>query len=424
MEQTILKQLLTEQKKIFEKEIHIVQRHIPSTIIKTPKIIVISGVRRCGKSTLLRQLSKHYPDYHYINFEDERLIDFTYQDFNSLLESFFQINPKATTFFFDEIQEVKGWEKFVRRLFTEGYKVFVTGSNATLLSSEIATSITGRNMKAILYPFSYTEYLSYHDVKLQEIPTTKEKATLSAFFHEYLHYGGFPEIIQSKDFEELSQIYQDIIIKDLLVRKKIRDTKEFRELSLYLLSNIGKKISYNNLKELLEVSTTSKVKNYVDFLQEAYIFFTINKYDPSLKKQLVNKKKIYAIDTGMVNAVSFQFSKNQGRLLENVVFLDLLRKYPDIYYFEDKKECDFVLKRGGKITQVIQVAATISDPNTYQRELEGLQEAMDAFTLQEGLLLTLDHAEEISVGKNHIIIKPVWQWLLETNNHKSGNKKE
>lgn len=413
MEKNIITQIILEQKNIFNRDITIIPREIPRNIINSPKIIVITGVRRSGKSTLLRQLSKNYTQFNYINFEDERLIDFTYHDFNTLLEIFLSLHPESKTFFFDEIQEVKGWEKFVRRLFTEGYKLYVTGSNATLLSSEIATSITGRNLKIELYPFSFKESISYHNMPIKKIFTTKEKATISKHFIDYIKFGGFPEILQSKDFEELNQIYQDIIIKDLLVRRKIRDSKDFRELSLFLLSNIGKKISYNNLKELLEFSTTSKVKNYVDFLCEAYIFFTVNKYDPSLKKQMVNKKKVYGIDTGIVNAVAFQFSENKGRLLENAVFLELKRRYKDIYYFEGKNECDFIIKSGRTITKAFQVADSLSYPQTKNREIEGLLAAMEFFGLKRGCIITSDTEEQLKKENKCITVIPFWKWSLE-----------
>ncbi len=413
MEKTTLSQLIIEQKKIFEKDIQIVNRDIPESIISSPKIIVITGVRRCGKSTLLRQLSKQYRNYSYINFEDERLLDFTYHDFNSLLEIFLSFNPKSRTFFFDEIQVIDGWERFVRRLFTDGYKIFVTGSNATLLSSEIATSLTGRNLRVELFPFSFREYLSFSKLEIKTIFTTKEKAILSQHIKDYLHFGGFPEIVKSKDFEELNQIYQDILIKDLLVRFKIRDQKDFRELSLFLLSNIGKKISFNNLKKLLEFSNTSKVKNYVDFLREAYLFFTIKKYDPSIKKQIVNDKKIYAVDTGLVNSSSFQFSENRGSLLENAVFLELKRRQKEIFYFEEKKECDFIIKSGRNITHVIQVTDNLSNPSTRKREIEGVKYAMDQFNLDEGTIITFDTEETITEDSKKIHIIPYWKWLLQ-----------
>ena len=412
MEKTTLSQLIIEQKKIFEKEIQIVNRDVPEIIMSSPKIIVITGVRRCGKSTLLRQLSKHYVHYSYINFEDERLLDFTHQDFNSLLEIFLSFNPKSKTFFFDEIQVIDGWEKFVRRLFTDGYKIFVTGSNASLLSSEIATSLTGRNLRVELFPFSFKEYLTFSKFEIKKIFTTKEKAILSQRIIDYLHFGGFPEIVKSKDFEELNQIYQDIIIKDLLVRFKIRDQKDFRELSLFLLSNIGKKISYNNLKKLLEFSNASKVKNYVDFLREAYLFFTINKYDTSIKKQIVNDKKIYAVDTGLVNSSSFQFSENRGSILENAVFLELKRRKKEIFYYEEKKECDFIIKSGRNIIQVIQVTDNLSNPSTRKREIEGVKDAMNQFNLDEGYIITFDAEETIIEDSKKIHVIPYWKWLL------------
>ena len=413
MDKTILNQLIMEQRKIFEKNIHIVNRDFPKNIISSPKIIVITGVRRCGKSTLLRQLSKHYKNYSYINFEDERLLDFTYRDFNNLLEIFLSFDPKSKTFFFDEIQVIEGWEKFTRRLFTEGYKIFVTGSNATLLSSEIATSLTGRNLRIELYPFSLKEYLLFSKFELKKVFTTEEKAILSQHIKDYLYFGGFPEIAKSKDFEELNQIYRDIIIKDLLVRFKIRDQKDFRELSLFLLSNVSKKISYNNLKNLLEFSNTSKVKNYVDFLREAYLFFTINKYDPSVKKQIVNDKKIYAVDTGLVNSSSFQFSENRGSILENAVFLELKRRHGEIFYFEEKKECDFIIKSGRNITHAIQVTDNLSNPSTRKREIEGLKFAMNRLNLDEGTIITFDTKEDIKEDDKKIQIIPYWKWLLE-----------
>ncbi len=413
MDKTILSQLIMEQRKIFEKNIHIVNRDLSKNIISSPKIIVITGVRRCGKSTLLRQLSKHYKNYSYINFEDERLLDFTYRDFNNLLEIFLSFDPKSKTFFFDEIQVIEGWEKFTRRLFTEGYKIFVTGSNATLLSSEIATSLTGRNLRIELYPFSLKEYLLFSKFELKKVFTTEEKAILSQHIKDYLYFGGFPEIAKSKDFEELNQIYRDIIIKDLLVRFKIRDQKDFRELSLFLLSNISKKISYNNLKNLLEFSNTSKVKNYVDFLREAYLFFTINKYDPSIKKQIVNDKKVYAVDTGLVNSSSFQFSENRGSILKNAVFLELKRRHEEIFYFEEKKECDFLVKSGRDITQAIQVTDNLSDPSTRKRELEGLKFAMNKFNLDKGTIITFDTEETIIEDSKKIHVIPYWKWLLE-----------
>ena len=412
MDKENVKQIISEQRVVFEREIKIVERKIPTTLLDSPKIVVITGVRRCGKSTLLRQISKEIKNYGYVNFEDERFLDFTYKDFNALLEALLELNRNIKTFFFDEIQNVEGWERFVRRLFTEGYKIFVTGSNANLLSSEIATSLTGRNLKLELYPFSFKEYLKYIDFSIKKVYTTKERAAILNCLEEYINFGGFPEVVISKNFEELSELYQDIIIKDLLVRLKIRDTKDFRELALYLLSNVANKISYNKLKNILEFSNTSKVKNYVDFLTEAYMFFTVNKYSPSIRKQIVGNRKVYAVDQGIINAVAFQFSRNYGKIVENIVFLELKRKYKEIFYFEDQKECDFVIKKGLKIAEAIQVCSELNEENK-KREIQGLLEALEKFNLKEGLIITRDLEETRKIKNKKVKFIPLWKWLLQ-----------
>ena len=364
---------------------------------------------------MLKQLAKNYKLYNYINFEDERLLEFTFKDFNTVLESFLELNPNVKTFFFDEIQNITGWERFVRRLFTDGYKIFVTGSNAKLLSSEIATSLTGRNLKLGLYPFSFKEYLLFCEFPIKDAYTTKEKAELAKHLQDYVKYGGFPEVIKTKDYQELNELYQDIIIKDLIARLKIRDAKDFRELALYLISNTSKKISYNNLKNMLGFSSTSKVKNYIDFLSEAYLLFTVNKYDPSIKKQLINDRKVYAIDQGIINAMAFQFSQNLGRLMENIVFLALKRRNANIYYFEGKNECDIVIKEGLKITRAIQVTESLADPGVKLREINGLMEAVNKFNLKEGMIITMDSEVQLLKDGIKIMVVPLWKWLLQDN---------
>lgn len=412
MDKETLKKIILEQKETFEKEMDWVQRPLPEKVLKSPKIVIITGVRRCGKSTLLRQASQHYQDYGYINFEDERLLNFTHEDFNTLLEAFLELKPKAATFFFDEIQNVKGWEMFARRLFTDGHKLFITGSNARLLSSEIATALTGRNIKLELYPFSFKEYLHYSKFQIKEIYTTKEMAIISVYLKDYITYGGFPEIVASQDFEELNGIYQDVIIKDLLVRFLIRDTKDFRELALYLLSNIAQKISFNNLKNLLGFSNTSKVKNYIDFLSEAYLFFTVFKYEYSMKKQIKNDRKIYVVDSGIANAISFNFGKEEGKIIENIVFLELKRQKHEVYYYQGHQECDFVIRQGAIITTLVQVALTLSNPDTREREINGLTEAMAKFKLEKGFIITYSEEETVIVNAKKIHIVPLWKFLL------------
>lgn len=407
-----LRQVITDQEEVFRGREKLTERSVPIGFISSPKISVITGIRRCGKSTLMKIISGKFKNFCYLNFEDERLLDFNYENFNDLLELFYETsgnNPEA--FFFDEIQNVFGWERFVRRLFTEKKKVFITGSNAKLLSSEFSTSLTGRYIKKELYPFSFKEFLQTQDIEFEKKLTTSKKGEIKRYFNEYIKTGGFPEYIKSKNKDELSQLYRDILIKDLIVRFGIRDTKSFRELSLYLLSNISSIYSYNNLAKLLNIKSTNSVKNYIEFLEEAYLFFSVSKYEYSLKKQIIQNKKIYSIDTGIYNAVSFMFSENRGRQLENIVFLELKRKENEVYYNKNINECDFVVVRNNKPVTAIQITEILSKVNM-DRELNGLTEAMESYNIKNGLVLTYDQFDEISFNKYKITVLPIWYWLL------------
>ena len=413
MDKNIIKLAVIEQRKIFEKKMSIIKRDIPSNFLKTRKISVISGIRRSGKSTLLKEIAQTFESYHYLNFEDERFLDFTFRDFNKLYEVFLELHGEQRAFLFDEIQNIFGWEKFARRLFEDGKKLFITGSNAKILSSELATTLSGRHLKLELFPFSFAEFLTYHNLAAKNTLDTKEKITILKQFNEYLRLGGFPEIVISENIEELKQLYQDILIKDLLVRFGIRETKSFRETALFLLSNISSPISFHKVRDVLGVKSVTTVKNYIDFMEEAYLFFAIPKFDYSVKKQIVNDRKVYAIDTGVVNAVSFKFSGNAGKILENAVFLELKRRKKEVYYHRGKRECDFVVREYGKIEEAIQVAQTIAPAETKKRELAGLREAIETYKLEKGLILT--HEEESAMKENGktITVMPIWKWMLE-----------
>lgn len=412
MNRLILKQIIADQNELFDSR-KFISRKFPDNLLSTSKIVVITGVRRAGKSTLLKQISESFPNFNYFNFDDERLTKFEISDFNVLLEIFYELNPNSNVFFFDEIQEVDGWEKFVNRLFESGKKIFITGSNAKLLSSEISTSLTGRNLQLELYPFSFKEYLSFNGLELKTVYSTKENANLVRHFNYFFTIGGFPEVVKSKDRQELIQIYQDILIKDLIVRFKIRDVKAFKELGIYLLSNVGNRLSYNNLKNLLEFKSTSQVKRYVEFFEQSYLFFTTNKFDTSLRKQLINNRKVYCVDHGIVRTAGFHPSENNGNLLENLVFTELKRrKIGEIYYYSNKGECDFLIKQGTSVIRAIQVCYNLTSENK-NREVNSLIEAMQKFNLKEGLILTLNQKEELQIQTSKIIIKPIYAWLLE-----------
>jgi hypothetical protein len=379
--------------------------------LKTNQITVISGVRRSGKSTLLVQFSKIIKNFYYLNFDDERLLNFSVEDFAELL-LVFQKKYKAKTLLFDEIQNVKGWERFVRRAYDDGYKIFVTGSNAKLLGSELATHLTGRYFKIDLFPFSFKEFLDLKKIGSQS-KTTQSKAKILKYFEKYLQGGGFPDYAKYGDKEYLSGIYEDILYKDLLVRYKIRETKSFKQLASYAFSNFTKELSYNSMKKTLGFKSVTSVKDYIEYMQQSFFLFELYKYDFSLKKQYVSDKKIYVIDNGLRNSISFYFSSDKGRLLENLAFLELKRRGKEIYFYKDSKECDFLIKEKNKITEAIQVSYEISSEETETREEEGLFEAMKRFKLKEGLILTQSEEKEKEIEGLKIFYLPMWKWMLE-----------
>jgi predicted AAA+ superfamily ATPase len=419
MDSQSIKELILEQKKEFEKQEHIIPRtllHHIKNHLSIPHAVIISGVRRSGKSTLLKEIYQTY--YHdtilyYFNFEDERLLKFTVDDFNLLYETFLELLGKSTLFFFDEIQVIPQWEAFVRRMYNKGCKFFITGSNSSMLSKEMGTKLTGRSIGITLYPFSFSECLLLQNIQLKNrVLLTEERAQIKKEFNTYLEKGGFPEYRRYHNDQMLKDLYENILYRDVIVRYRIADEKTLKELSFYLFSNYGKEISYNQLKNLLKTGSANTIKNYIEYLENAYLIFTIPKYDASVKKQIYSKKKIYVIDTGLSNRISFQFSKNTGRLLENIVFLELKRKNSEIYYYKNKKECDFVITDNHTLTQAIQVTQEVNDTNK-EREIKGLFEVLKKFHLPHGLILTYDQEEEIIYEKKKIFIQPVWKWLLE-----------
>ncbi|KKP79687.1 MAG: hypothetical protein A2271_03065 [Candidatus Moranbacteria bacterium RIFOXYA12_FULL_35_19] len=413
MDKNIIRNIILDQRESFEKKNDFVERNIPESFIASKKICVISGIRRSGKSTLLKQISKKYKSYAYLNFEDERMLDFTYRDFEMLLEAFLELYGDQKIYFFDEIQNIFGWEKFARRLFEDGKKIFITGSNAKLLSSELSTTLSGRHLKIELFPFSFQEYLEYNKINFKKYYTAKEKGAIGKHLIKYMEYGGFPEIVVGGNIEELQQLYQDVLIKDLLVRFKIRETKAFREVALFLLSNVSNPVSFNKLRNLLGVKSVTSVKNYVDFFEEAYLFYSLFKFDYSVKKQIINDRKIYYVDSGIANAVAFRFSENIGRIMENMAFIELKRRGKDFFYHKDKKECDFVIRRATKIVEAIQITQSLFDPKVKERELAGLLEAMKKFKLKKGLVITRDQEDKIKIENKIIEIIPLWKWLID-----------
>ena len=378
-------------------------------------IEVFMGIRRCGKSTVLNEIRHNNPegDY-YMNFDDDRLLQFEVGDFQMLYELFIELFGEQNTFYFDEIQNVKGWERFVRRLHDYKKKVYVTGSNATLLSSELGTRLTGRYVSHGIFPFSFAESLKFKNISFdkEKLFSTNGKAEIKKHFFKYLENGGFPEYLKNGNKDHLKFLFESILYRDVLVRHKLVNEKEMRELVFYLACNIAKLVSYNNLAKLIGVKNASTVKKYIQYLEGPYLIFQLNKYDHSVKKQIFNPKKIYFIDNALASLLGFRFSEDRGRFLENLVFVELKRRGHEIYYYKGAKECDFLLRENQSIVMAVQVTVSLNDPKTRKRETEGLAEAMEEHGLPPGLILTEDEEGEITLGKNKIDVLPVWKWLL------------
>ena len=381
------------------------ERIIPRIFPEKPDLdsrqaVVITGVRRCGKSTVLKQFLKQSRSRSFLSFEDLRLTDFEVQDFVKVEEVFREEFKESELFFFDEIQNIPGWEVFIRQLLDKHKRVIITGSNARLLSRELGTHLTGRHIDYELFPFSYPEFLKFSAIK-----NTK------AAFGKYLNHGGFPEYLQNNKKEYLQNLLSDILIRDIAVRYSIRNVKVLKEMAVFLLSNIGKEFSFQSLRKIFGLGAVSTVIEYISMYEECYLLFTIPRFDFSLKKQGYHPKKVYAVDNGLAIANSLSFSTDSGRMLENLVFNTIRRKHKGIFYFRQNRECDFIVRQQDSTIMAIQVCSELTSDNK-TREIEGLFEAMEFFNLREGYLLTLNEEDDLSRDGKTILIRPVQKWIL------------
>lgn len=412
MNKLLLSDLIADQREFFLSKSCGIHREVDfSRWTSHGLVVVISGIRRCGKSTLLRQFAAQLDDFHYLNFDDERLFGFEVHDFDDLLQRF-QIRSNTRTLLLDEIQNVEGWERFVRRVHDDGYKVVLTGSNAQLLSAELGTRLTGRHIRQELFPFSFREFLALKEIDPHS-RTAKGKAALFGAFQEHLLSGGFPEFLQCGNTELLQQTYEDILFRDIVSRHGIRDVKGFKNLSHYLFSNFTSDMNYNRLKNVLGFSSATSVRTFIGYLEQSYLVSKIRRYDFSLKKQHVSGKKIYVVDNAMRAAISFTFSADRGRLLENLVFMELRRSGCDVYFHQERGECDFVVLRKNEPIQFIQVCAELNAENR-DRELNGLDEAIRKSSKATGLILTENQTDEADLPSGGTApVLPVWRWLTE-----------
>jgi len=396
----ILKNVITSQREFMDNSEQGTLREKNREIkIVDSFALIITGVRRCGKSTFLNQLLKKQRKGYYLNMEDPRLGGFDFSDFNKVEAIMKESYGEGGVYFFDEIQSIPEWERFIRYLVDKKEKVVLTGSNASILSKELGTKLTGRHLSIELFPFSFKEFLNLK----------KQEPSINSF-EEYLTKGGFPEYIKNENPEVLHELLSDIVMKDIAARFGIKNTTILNKIVIYLISHVGKEFSYNSIKKMFEIKSVKSVIDYITFFENAYLVFTLPRFSYSYKQQQVNPKKVYSIDNGFSSNNSASFSKDYGKMLENLVFLNLRKKYKNIFYFQEKNECDFVIKEKDKITQAIQVCFDLNEENQ-NREINGLIDALEKFNLKEGIILTYKQDDEFKLRNKKIKVLPVWQWV-------------
>ncbi len=381
---------------------------------------VTTGVRRSGK-TVFTHLVMQGQKYAFVNFDDERLAFVDKEDLNSVLEALYQVYGDFQYLMLDEIQNIPGWELFVNRLQRRGMRIFITGSNANLLSSELSTHLTGRFIKMEIFPFSFKEFLDYKGIN-EFRDSTKTRAMLKGHLEEYIRSGGFPEVVKSSGIGRLylSTLYSSIISRDIIARHNIRFVKSFREMATTIISNFSTLITFNKLKNTHDFKSSHTAKNYVEYLSEAYLIFLLDKYSPKPKEIANSPKKVYVIDTGLINTLSTSASENKGRLMENLVFLQIMRRMsiePDLeaFYWRDyqDREVDFILRKGKQIKELIQVTYASGDNDIKKREKRSLLKASEILNCKNMLMITWDYEDKEVIEDKIIIYMPLWKWLLD-----------
>ncbi len=415
-----LRDIVEEQYLSLQKKPNFVKRgnfDMVKSSMKLPHAVILTGIRRSGKSTLLKQLMDEYKSASiYFSFEDERLFQFKAEDFSKLHEVLIEFYGNHKVLFFDEIQNIEGWERFVRRLMDQGYKCVITGSNASLLSKELGTRLTGRYVSHTVYPFSFAEFLDFKNTATEDFVGIEKKVVLKKKFDEYLTLGGMPEYLQTENIEVLKTVYDDILYRDIITRYAIQDVSSLRQLSGYLSSVIGQTFSYNNLKNLCDLKSVHTVKNYLMYLENSYVFLVLHAYTDSPKKNILNPKKIYGIDHGMMSHTGLLGKENYGRKLENIVYIELLRRYKNMYFYrnaEDHEVDFFVIDSLDGVRQLIQVSWSIADKKTRERELRAITSAMSNLKVDIGYIVSYEEEDELEMNGKVVYVVPAYRWLME-----------
>lgn len=412
-----LRQVVEEQKSeiaIFNKAKLISREKVVDIDIRSNLAQIITGIRRCGKSTLALQVlkDKHFA---YMNFDDERFLNFEAEKLNDLLESLYAVYGDFDHLLLDEIQNVEGWHLFVNRLLRNKIKIILTGSNSNLLSREMASHLTGRYSTVELLPFSFVEYLKAANLEVTDTVTARGRGLAIKYFSAYLTNGGLPEVVRGENRKTyVSNLFEAIVTRDIILRYKIRNERTFREIAMWLTGNFAKELSYNRIKSIFDLGSENTAKNYLGYLEEAWLFISLSKF--SFKKQeSLRNRKLYITDNSFAEITGESSSENMGRLLENAVMLHLIRyrtrNFYEIFYYKSRVEVDFVIYSGRKVRELIQVTLSLDNPKTRNREIRALIEAAQQLDCKKLTIITLDQSERIENNGQAIHVVPVIKWI-------------
>ena len=380
-------------------------------------IKVVTGARRCGKSIFCFMVLKD-TKFGYVNFDEKELAGL--ENYDEILRYVQEFYGDVDYLFLDEVQNLENWELWVNSLHRRGYNLLITGSNAKLLSRELATHLTGRHMSQDLNPNPFREYLDVAGFHIRDEYTEQERGTLLNHMKKYIEVGGFPEVVvKGYDYTYLQTLFDSIILKDVVQRYKVRYVDDLYNLARFLMSSFSNEVSYTKLKNTLKFRSVHTVQNYVRYLEDTYLVFHLDRFSFKQREQIKSPKKVYAVDTGMVNALAFTFSENIGKLMENTVAVELLRQRSgsgsrlELYYWKDQqhREVDFVIQEGADVARLIQVCYDIDDPKTKARELKSLVRAAGELNCHDLLVITWDWEGEEEFKGCDIRFVPLWQWL-------------
>src|SRR3989344_5044628 len=381
-------------------------------------IKVILGPRRAGKSFFATHIFKP-TEAAYINFDDENLVKVT--DYNEIIKNALSVYGNTKYLLLDEVQNLPNWELWVNRLHREGYNLLVTGSNSKLLSKELATHLTGRHLPIELFPFSFNEYLQYKkfNTNTKEPMITEVKAQLLEHVNTFMHNGGFPELVIHELTPEtyLTPFIESLLFKDVIKRYKLRKPDHVDNLETYLINNVAKEFTYERLANNLGLPSWATVVKYMNYLEEAYLLVVLSRYSHKVSQRLKSPKKAYMIDNGLITSTAVQLARDSGKLMENLVFTELLKKglrpNLELFYYKTRndKEVDFIIKKGTSIDELIQVCYDPSGLEVSERETRALLEAKEELCAEKLTVLTWDDKKQINKNGTIIDFVPLWEWL-------------